>query len=102
MLSFAEAPILSFEVPLLPFVEVLAVMGVPLVDGVAEGMLFELEELAEGVLEEGRRAVSSQSFVSRPSSSRVRSKPSAESIQALSLPRRLQAVTVTEICRTSD
>ena len=40
MLSFADAPILSFELPLMPFVEVLAVMGVPLVDGVAEGMVF--------------------------------------------------------------
>ncbi len=45
MLSFAEPPILSFEVPFVAGVEVLAAMGVPLVAGVAEGMLFSFEEL---------------------------------------------------------
>ena len=48
MLSFAEAPILAFELSLVPFVagvEVLAAMGVPLVTGVAEGMVFVWKSL---------------------------------------------------------
>lgn len=52
MLSFAEPPVLAFELPLVPFVEgieMLAAMGVPLVAGVAEGMLFDLEELVEAI-----------------------------------------------------
>ena len=47
MLSFADPPVLSLELPFVAGVEVLAAMGVPFVAGVAEGMLFDLEELRE-------------------------------------------------------
>ncbi len=54
MLSFADPPVLAFEVPFVPFVagvEVLAAMGVPLVAGVAEGIVFNVEVLVGGFLE---------------------------------------------------
>ncbi len=58
ILSFADPPVLAFELPLVPFVEgveVLAAMGVPLVVGVAEGMIFDLEKLFGGYLRKSEK-----------------------------------------------